>query len=116
MKRVILLFTAAVFIGSGVAQAETWKGTISDAMCAKKHANMHDDKEVAGSRACIEKCVKDGQPYAFVAGDKVFKIGNQKFAGLAAHAGHEVNLTGTMKGDTITVSKIEMPAKPAPKK
>jgi hypothetical protein len=44
-----------------------------------------------------------------VSGDKVFKVANQDFAGLKAHAAHEVMLTGEMKGDTITVSKIEMP-------
>ena len=31
--------------------------------------------------------------------------------GLGEHAGHTVKLTGEMNGDTITVSKIAMPAK-----
>ena len=43
--------------------------------------------------------------------EKVYKIANQSFADLKAHAGHEVNLTGEVKGDSVTVSKIEMPAK-----
>jgi hypothetical protein len=30
---------------------------------------------------------------------------------LQMHAGHTVMLTGEMKGDTVTVSKIVMPAK-----
>jgi hypothetical protein len=30
-------------------------------------------------------------------------------AELRAHGGHIVNLTGELKGDTIHVSKIEMP-------
>jgi hypothetical protein len=47
----------------------------------------------------------------FVTGDKVYKIANQDLAALKVHAGHEVNLTGEMKGDSITVSKIEMPKK-----
>jgi hypothetical protein len=41
---------------------------------------------------------------------KTYKIDNQDFAGLKTHAGHNVALTGEMKGDTITVSKIEMPS------
>ena len=46
----------------------------------------------------------------FVSGGKTYQIANQDFAGLKTHAGHKVVLTGEMKGDTITVSKIEMPA------
>jgi hypothetical protein len=29
-------------------------------------------------------------------------------ADLTAHAGHRVEITGTMKGDTITVAKVTM--------
>ena len=42
---------------------------------------------------------------------KVYNIDNQDFSALQEHAGHSVRLTGEMKGDTITVSKIEMSAK-----
>lgn len=115
MKRVMLFVTAAVFVCAGVARAETLKGTISDTMCAKKHANMHGEKGMSESHACVEKCVKGGEKYTFVSGDKVYQIANQNFAGLKTHSGHEVNLTGTTKGDTITVSKIEMPKTEKPK-
>jgi hypothetical protein len=37
------------------------------------------------------------------------KIANQTFEGLAAHAAHEVIVTGEIKDDAIVVSKIEMP-------
>jgi hypothetical protein len=101
---------AAGLVMGGVASAETWKGTISDSMCAAKHsAEKHGDK-AADHRACVEKCVKGGQ-YVLVAGDKVFKIANQDFADLKTHAAHEVVLSGEMKDDAITVSKIEMPQK-----
>lgn len=40
---------------------------------------------------------------------KVFQIADQKDPALATHAGHTVMLTGEMKGETITVSKIDMP-------
>ena len=49
--------------------------------------------------------------YVFVSGGKVYNVGNQDFATLQEHAGHTVKLTGAMSGDTITVSKIAMPAK-----
>jgi hypothetical protein len=50
-----------------------------------------------------------GAKYVFVSKDKIYQIADQKDAALATHAGHTVLLTGEMKGDTITVSKIEMP-------
>ena len=46
----------------------------------------------------------------FVAGGKTYQLANQDFAGLNDHAGHKVALTGEMKGDSITISKIEMKA------
>jgi hypothetical protein len=57
--------------------------------------------------------VKKDAKYVFVGDkDKVYKIANQDFAGLKAHAGHTVTVTGETKDDTVTISKIEMP-KPA---
>ena len=47
----------------------------------------------------------------FVFGGKVYQIGDQNDKALATHAGHTVVLTGTMKGDTITLSNIAMPNK-----
>ena len=38
--------------------------------------------------------------------DKVYSIANQDAAGLAKYAGDSVKVTGTMDGDTITVTKI----------
>jgi hypothetical protein len=90
------------------AKAETWAGKISDSGCnANKHTMGKDEAD------CVAMCVKGGKAYVFVADkdSKVLKIGNQKFAGLVTHAGHHVELTGTLKDDTITVTKIVMPAK-----
>lgn len=89
------------------AKAETWAGKISDSGCnANKHSMGKDDAD------CVAMCVKGGKAYVFVADkdNKVFKIGNQKFAGLVTHAGHKVEVSGTLKDDTITVQKIVMPA------
>ena len=47
----------------------------------------------------------------FVFGGKVYQISDQSDKALATHASHTVVLTGTMKGDTITVSNIAMPNK-----
>jgi len=115
MKKLIPCAVAVAVLAWGPsAAAETWKGKISDAMCGSKHAGGEHDGKKMTDRDCVEACAKKGAAYAFASDGKVFKIANQDYAGLKAHAGHEVSLTGDMKGDTITVTKIEMPA--APKK
>jgi hypothetical protein len=109
MKKVFLLVAALSVIGSGVARAETWKGTIGDSMCGLKHeAGKHGDK-AGDHKTCVEKCIKGGGEYVFLTKDKAIPIANQSFAALKEHAGHEVMLSGDMKDGKITVTKIEMP-------
>ena len=71
------------------------------------HAKMlAEHKDLKTDRDCTLACIKAGSKFVFVSDGKVFNIANQKLAGLTANAGETVELTGTMKGDTITVSKI----------
>ena len=55
---------------------------------------------------CTGVCVKKGAKYVFVSDGKVFALANQSSRQIASHAGQQVELTGTMKGDTITATKI----------
>lgn len=89
------------------AAPETWTGQIGDSMCGAKHQPMGSMK--MADRECTEMCVKAGGKYVFITGGKVYQITDQKDKALAVHAGHTVLLTGELKGDTITVSKIDMP-------
>jgi hypothetical protein len=87
------------------AADQTWKGAISDKMCGADH------KKMAGKmsdRDCTLACAKGGSPYVLVSDGKVYQLTNHD-ADLKTHAGHTVNLTGELKGDTIRVSKVEMP-------
>ena len=95
---------AILAIPSAFAANRTWTGTISDSMCGAKHnmAGMDD-------RECVEMCVKGRGKYVFVSQGEVYAIANQDNKDLATHASHTVILTGELKGDTITVSKVEMP-------
>ena len=105
-----LIFATALMFGvaaSAAAAPETWTGQISDSHCGAKHMAM-DGKKMS-DRECTQMCVKGGGQYVFVSQGKVYQIADQKDAALAAHAGHTVLLTGEMKGDTITVAKIDMP-------
>jgi len=110
----LCIAVAATMLGAMCASAadKTWTGTISDSMCGAKHntADEHGVKKMS-DRDCTLACVKDhNAKYVFVSAGKVYNVGNQDFAALQEHAGHTVRLTGEMSGDTITVSKIVMPA------
>lgn len=111
MKKFVLCLAAAVLWVAAPSAADTWKGTLSDSMCGAKHSAEKHGGDAKKHEACVAKCINNGGEYVFLANDKVYKISNQAFADLKTHAGHEVNLTGEMKGDSITVSKIEMPKK-----
>lgn len=105
------LAASAVLAATPALAADSWKGRISDAMCNAKHADGDHGTKKMTDKQCVEACVKGGANYVFVGdGDKVFKIANQNFAGLKTHAGHSVTVSGTMKDDTVTIAKIEMPA------
>ena len=115
MKFATRLFVAALAVAAIVsvralgAAPETWRGKVSDAMCGASHGDnggtMQKDHD------CAVKCAKKGG-YVFVTEkDKkptIYKIANQDLADLTTHAGHVIDLTGELKGDTITVSKVVM--------
>ena len=100
-KKLLLTATAFLSLSAASAFAETWNGTISDAMCNTKHVAA-TDKDMA----CAQKCVKGGSPAVLVVGDKVYKIDNQD--AVKDHIGHKVAITGTMTGDSIHVDKVAM--------
>jgi hypothetical protein len=112
MKKITLLAAAVLFAASPLFAAEkTWNGTISDSKCGAKHQTAEHDGKKMSDADCTKACVEGGAKYVFVSGGKTYQIANQDYAGLKDHAGHHVALTGEMSGDSITVSKIEMPSK-----
>ena len=118
MKKLAMMAAAILFVATPMvsAQEKTWDGVISDARCNGKHSKAEHGSQSDSDNTCVTKCVAGGGKYVFVAGDKTYQIANQNFADLKPHGGHKVALTGEMKGDTITVSKIAMPKEAAPKK
>jgi hypothetical protein len=106
------------FAWSASAADQTWTGLISDSKCGDSHTQMiagryKDLRTSSGApaRECTLACVKAGGKYVFVMNGKVYNIANQNLAALQADAGNTaVQLTGDIQGDTITVSKITMPA------
>jgi hypothetical protein len=118
MKKFAMLAAAILFAAAPLASAadKTWNGVISDAKCNGKHSKAEHGSQADSDHDCVTKCVSGGSKYVFVSGGKTYQIANQDFASLKDHGGHKVALSGEMKGDSITVSKIEMPAAKAPAK
>ena len=112
MKKFAMLAAAILFATAPalLAADKTMTGTISDAKCGGKHSKAEHGSQADSDHDCVNKCVAGGSKYVFIAGGKTYQVANQDFAGLKDHAGHKVALTGEVKGDAVTVSKIDMPA------
>ena len=95
---------AGLFAGAlALAGDGSWTGYIADSKCGAKAANE-------GARECTVKCVKEGAKYVFVndADKKVYAIENQEKVG--DHAGHHVTVKGSMEGDSLKLTSVDMAA------
>ncbi len=101
MMLAIAFFATALTITAADA---SWTGYIADSKCGVQAANDN-------ARECTLKCVKAGAKYVFVndADKKVYAIDDQ--TRVAEHAGHHVTVKGTVDGDTLKLSSIEIAAK-----
>jgi hypothetical protein len=99
----IALFVGALAMAAGDS---SWTGYIADSKCGVKAAHE-------GARECTIKCVKAGAKYVFVndADKKVYAIDDQDK--VAAHAGHHVTVKGTVAGDSLKLTSIDMVAEKA---
>src|SRR5260221_10550978 len=107
------MFAAAILFATApalVAADKTWTGTLTDSKCNGKHAKSEHGSQQDSDHDCAAKCIAGGAKHVFLSGTKTYQIANQDFAGLKDHEGHKVALSGEMKGDSITISKIEMNA------
>ncbi len=98
---VVVLFAGAL----AVAGDGSWTGYITDSKCGAKAAHE-------GAVECTVKCVKEGAKYVFVndSDKKVYVIDDQEK--VAAHAGHHVTVKGSVEGDNLKLTSIDMaPAK-----
>jgi len=87
----------------GAAKAQSFTGTVSDAMCGAKHMMEGDPA------ACLRACVQKGSKYALVVGDKVYTLDTQDKATLATLdklANQKATVKGQVNGDDIEVSSV----------
>ncbi len=84
----------------------SWTGVISDSHCGLQHSTASDQ-----AASCVAQCVKGGSKYVLVSGGKLYQLDPQDKI-KPELAGRAVKITGTLSGDTITVSSAAAAAKP----
>jgi Protein of unknown function (DUF5818) len=102
-----LFLALLISVGIGLAAApsaakqQVFTGEISDSMCGLKHTMPGSPKK------CTLECVGMGAQFVLAdhAHNKVYKLSDQKTP--RQFAGQKVKVTGTLKGDTIEVAKIQ---------
>jgi len=108
MKSAItLVFAGIMILGAAqlsAANQQQLTGVVSDSMCGATH--MAKDKSPAD---CTRMCVKQGQKYALVAGNKVYTLEGHE-AELDKLAGTRATVKGNVAGEVVTVESVT-PAK-----
>lgn len=99
-----LIFSAILLASFAPAQAQQFKGTVTDAMCGREHMMKN-----ASAAECTRACVKSGSEFALVSGDKVYTLKGDK-PQIDKFAGAQVVVEGKLSGTSITVTSIQ-PAK-----
>jgi hypothetical protein len=102
MKKFLAVSIVTLSFLSVSAMAQTFRGVVSDSMCAHNDINK---ASTAGHAACAKKCVGMGSPAVLIVGTKIYKVSNA--ARLNAFAGKTVVVDGTVAGDTITVASVK---------
>lgn len=98
MKKLSVIAALACGLAASAIAAE-FKGFVEDTKCAGMPEMKNDSK-------CAQMCIKGGSPAVLVGEDgKIYKIADQ--AKIVPHAGMNVTVTGTLKGDTITVASVK---------
>jgi hypothetical protein len=105
-----LAVLAVIIFGAAFASSPAWAGSkrtftgeVGDSMCGRKH--MEDTP----APECTRACVSHGSKYALIIGEKIYTLDTSDQAALATldkQAGKMATVTGTLDGDTITVSSV----------
>jgi hypothetical protein len=92
-------FLALGIAGISAQSTTTINGFVSDQNCGAKHDSESDLK-------CVSSCIKRGADPVLVSDGKVYKIKGDVDA-VKGVAGQSVTITGTVDGDTITVTSVK---------
>jgi hypothetical protein len=105
-KKLALFCTLALLLSACTSKPRTFTGVVTTTMCKDRHFTG------MAAADCVRKCVKDGNPYALLVGDKLYTLDGDT-AGLDAFAGATATVTGTSRGDKIHVSSVSGSKNPA---
>ncbi len=103
LATVIFSTTAFLNLYARAGGKHTFTGEVGDAMCGRKHMEGQSAAE------CTRACVAHGSKFALVVDDKIYTLETTDRAALATldkQAGKTASVTGTLDGDTITVSTV----------
>ena len=98
---------AALFVFSGfTARAQSARketaltGVVSDALCGAHHS-----MKGMSAADCTRMCVKAGQSYTLVVGNKVYSLSGHS-PELYKYAGRKVAVKGKLSADKLTVDSV----------
>ena len=97
----LIFSTLSLYAAAGGKQ--TFTGEVGDAMCGRKHMEGQPASE------CTRACVAHGSKFALVVGDHIYTLETTDKTALTTldkQAGKTATVTGTLDGDTITVSSV----------
>ena len=102
MKKLVALSVLGIsFVSASAAMAQTFKGVVSDAMCASD-VNKASKPDHA---ACAKKCIGMGSPAVLIVGTTVYKVSNPEK--LTAYAGKTVTVDGKLDAGSITIASVK---------
>lgn len=105
LRMVFAAAVAFVVVNVGVRAQNSGKqttltGVVSDAMCGAHHSM----KGMTGAD-CTRMCVKAGQSYTLVVGDKVYNLSGHS-PELDKYAGQKVTVKGKLNADMVAVRSV----------
>jgi hypothetical protein len=84
---------------------QNYEGVIADTHCGAKHTPAIPET----AADCTRMCVHSGEHFALVNGDKMYVLEGENQL-LNRAAGERVTITGTLNGNTISVTSVRLPA------
>lgn len=98
MKKTIAIAFVVIGLAANAMAAE-FTGFVEDQSCSRNAA-------MKGNAECAKSCIKRGSPAVLVTDDgKIYKIANQDI--IVSHAGENVTVEGSLKGDTLTIASVK---------
>jgi hypothetical protein len=101
------------FAGAALAADEKFTGVLIDTKCSAKPMKDENPETAASKhpKACTIKCAKDGD-LVLISGKEAIKLDEASKAKAVEFLGKEdsktkATVTGTKKGDTLTITSIE---------